>query len=119
MRWLVVFQHEPIFAHGRSHPAQPVVRKFLAPIFERHRVDLHLSGHDQNFERTFPLRQAGSAPRVTSTSLDRYAAGDGVVYAKVSPSGKRSNIKRDFSRFARHRRPSSLRARMTCTIMRS
>jgi hypothetical protein len=99
-RWLIVFQHQPIFAHGRSHPANADVKRKLVPVLERHRVDLHLSGHDQNFERTFPLRDAG-APSPVIASRDRRStpAGIGTVYAKISPSGKRSDIGGDFSRF--------------------
>ena len=99
VRWLVIYQHEPMVGHGRSHPATPEVRRVLAPIFERHRVDLHLSGHDQNYERTYPLLDAASAPRITSDSQDHYPARTGVIYAKVSPGGKMSDIRRDFSRF--------------------
>ena len=55
-RWLVVFQHDAMFAHGHTHPSRPEVRAALAPIFEKHRVDLHLSGHDQSFERTYPIK---------------------------------------------------------------
>jgi len=97
--WLVVMQHEPIFAHGTSHPAYPLVRDMIVPVLERHWVDLHLSGHDQNYERTFPLRDATSAePRVMSPNRDYYRQGEGVVYAKVSPAGKKSEIGNRFSR---------------------
>jgi acid phosphatase type 7 len=99
MRWLVAYQHEPMFGHGRSHPATTEIRRLLAPIFERHRVDLHLSGHDQNYERTYPLLDAASAPRITSDSQDHYPARTGVIYAKVSPGGKMSDMRSDFSRF--------------------
>jgi len=88
VRWLVVFQHDAMFAHGTTHPARPEVRAALAPIFEKHEVDLHLSGHDQNFERTYPLTEVAKHPVVMSTSRDRYGASEGVIYAKVSPSGK-------------------------------
>ena len=99
MRWLVVFHHEPIFAHGQSHPARPNVRETLGPLFEAHRVDLHLSGHDQNYERTYPLVGLPGAPTSTSSSETDYEAGRGVIYAKVSPGGKVSDGPRDFSRF--------------------
>ena len=69
------------------------------PILERHKVDLHLSGHDQNFERTFPLRSAIDAPVVASRDARTTPAGIGTIYAKISPSGKRSDIGGDFSRF--------------------
>jgi 3',5'-cyclic AMP phosphodiesterase CpdA len=104
-RWIVVFQHQPLFAHGTSHPADPAVRAALAPTLERHRVDLHLSAHDQSFERTFPVREAARAVVVASSNRDRYRQGDGVLYAKVGPGGKRSDRGLDFSRFA-ERRPA-------------
>lgn len=97
-KWLVVWQHQPPFAHGSSHPAQPAVRRALAPILERHAVDLHLSAHDQSYERTFPLRNAEGSPRIMSTHPTQYEAGMGVVYAKISPGGKRSNRGGAFSR---------------------
>ena len=105
MRWLIVYQHEPIFAHRHSHPANPEIRKALTLILETHRVDLHLSGHDQNYERTYPLTEAQHKPRPTSSSLDKYEAGAGVIYAKVSPSGKMSDIRNDFSRFTKEQQP--------------
>jgi hypothetical protein len=99
IRWLIVYQHEPVFAHGHSHPANPEYRQWLAPLFERYRVDLHLSGHDQNYERTYPLVMAANEPMRTSSALDYYHAGQGVIYAKVSPAGKKSESGNDFSRF--------------------
>jgi acid phosphatase type 7 len=104
-RWLIVYQHEPIYGHGHSHPAQPELRRVLAPLFEKHRVDLHLSGHDQNYERTYPLLGVPAKPTPVSTALDRYEAGRGVVYAKVSPGGKLSEIRNAFSRFTTAQQP--------------
>jgi acid phosphatase type 7 len=105
LRWLIVYQHEPIYGHGHSHPAQPGLRKALAPLLEKHRVDLHLSGHDQNYERTYPLRGVPAQPTPMSTDLSRYEARQGVIYAKVSPSGKMSEIRNDFSRFTGPQQP--------------
>ena len=99
MRWLVVFQHVPIFAHGHNHPAKPKVRAALGPLMEKHRVDLHFSGHDQNYERTFPLVGLPSRPVPTSAAETTYEAGRGVIYAKVSPAGKLSDVRHGFSRF--------------------
>jgi hypothetical protein len=98
--WLAVMQHEPIFGHGNSHPAHFRVTALVAPILERHRVDLHLSGHDQSYERTFPLREVPHETTVMDAHPDTYPRGAGVVYAKVSPAGKRSEIGSGvFSRF--------------------
>jgi hypothetical protein len=100
-RWLIIYQHAPIFSHGASHPARDRVREALVPLFEAHGVDLHLSAHDQNYERTAPLREAGTKsaePIVVDPAT--YRADEGVVYAKVSPFGKLSNRGGGFSRFA-------------------
>jgi purple acid phosphatase-like protein/calcineurin-like phosphoesterase family protein len=97
--WRIVFQHAPVFASGSSHAARAEVRA-LMPLFERLGVDLHLSGHDQSFERTHPLRgQACAAPIGRDGERAHYDAGAGVIYAKVSPAGKLSERGLDFSRF--------------------
>ena len=104
-RWLIVWQHEPVFACGRSHPADPRIRDALAPLFERHGVDLHLSGHDQSYERTHALRMARDVFSWTRGARETYERGSGVIYAKVSPGGKLSDMGNDFSRFTRKQQP--------------
>ena len=104
-RWLVVFQHESIYGHGTSHPTRPENRAALAPIFEAHGVDLHLSCHDQNYERTFPLTGVPDNPTPGSTDLHRYRQGQGVIYAKISPGGKMSEIGNQFSQFTTPQQP--------------
>lgn len=97
--WLIVYQHEPVFGHGYVHPADPRVREALTPILEKHEVDIHLSAHDQSYERTFPLTGLPDDLVIASHALDDYRTGEGVVYMKVSPSGKMSERQSDFSRF--------------------
>ena len=99
MKWLIVYQHEPLFSHGKAHPARPKVTEALEPIFAKHGVDLHLSGQDRNFERTYPLAGGTGAPVAASQSLDSYEAGTGVIYAKVGPSGSMSEQGYGFSKF--------------------
>lgn len=94
--WLVVYQHAPVFAHGRSHPAHREVRAAVPTILERCGVDLNLSAHDQSYERTFAL--CDGASRIANSDPERIRAGSGVVYAKISPAGKRSSRGGDFSR---------------------
>lgn len=103
--WLVVYHHEALYAHGRSHPTHLNVRHMLAPLYETYGVDLVLNAHDQNYERTYPLRSIPHDPRPASTSLDRYRKGDGVIFAKVSPGGKRSEIGNRFSPFMVQQQP--------------
>lgn len=105
VRWLIVFQHAPVYGHGSSHPAHPEHRAALVPIFERYGVDLHLSGHDQNYERTLPLRHPNGIPTPGSQDRSHYSQGSGVIYAKVSPAGKKSERGFDFSHFTTEQQP--------------
>ncbi|MEM9585822.1 MAG: fibronectin type III domain-containing protein, partial [Planctomycetota bacterium] len=98
-RWLVVYHHEPLYAYGRSHPSKTAIAEMVLPILEKHKVDLALNTHDQSYERTYPLIGHPSRPKVMASHPNRYLAGQGVVYCKVSPSGKRSEIGNTFSKF--------------------
>jgi hypothetical protein len=60
------FADSALFAHGVCHPAREEVRETLQPILERCGVDLHLSAHDQSYERTPPLRAGGGRARLRS-----------------------------------------------------
>jgi hypothetical protein len=102
--WRIVFQHAPVFSHGTSHPARAELTA-LAPRFAELGVDLHLSGHDQSYERTHQLAADGTVhlpPGVTGDTGDTgdtvYTAGAGVLFVKASPAGKLSDRGRRFSR---------------------
>jgi hypothetical protein len=55
--WRVVYFHRSPYSSGAEHGSSLDVRQAFAPVFERHRVDLVLSGHDHDYERSIPLRQ--------------------------------------------------------------
>ena len=60
--WKIVFTHSPPYSSG-NHGSDTKLRKKLAPIFEKHGVQLVLSGHDHHYERMIPQR--GTAYVVT------------------------------------------------------
>jgi hypothetical protein len=51
--WKIVFCHRPPYSSG-SHGSALDVRNALAPVVERHGVQLVLSGHEHDYERTTP-----------------------------------------------------------------
>ncbi len=63
--WKFVTFHHPVYA---SHPTRenPTLARDWGPIFDRHRVDLVLQGHDHAYLRTHPLR----AGRPTSSPAE-------------------------------------------------
>jgi hypothetical protein len=53
--WKVVFFHHPPWSSG-AHGSQLVMRREFGPLFEQYGVDLVLTGHDHNYERTRPMK---------------------------------------------------------------
>lgn len=51
--WKVVYFHKPPYSSG-GHGSDLALRNALAPVFEKHRVQLVLAGHDHNYERMSP-----------------------------------------------------------------
>ena len=106
MRWLIPYFHVPLFGDGTNHGPNLMLRDELGPLFEKQGVKLALVAHDQSYERSYPLADVPKSNRVTSTSPDCYTPSDGVVYMKVSPAGKESNISGEFSPFASATKPA-------------
>jgi hypothetical protein len=55
--WKVVFFHRSPYSNGAEHGSDLAVRQAFGPIFERHGVQLVISAHDHDFERSVPWRQ--------------------------------------------------------------
>jgi uncharacterized protein (TIGR03382 family) len=62
--WKVVYFHHPPWSSG-AWGSNSTMRQHFGPIFERHGVDLVLTGHDHNYERTHPLQGESVAPEGT------------------------------------------------------
>jgi hypothetical protein len=83
-KWRIVYFHHPPYsssANGSEIPA----REALGPIFDEQRIDLVLSGHDHNYERTLPVKggkaAGGAAPSYTDP--------EGTIYIVTGGGGKR------------------------------
>ncbi|NLV40193.1 MAG: metallophosphoesterase family protein [Candidatus Hydrogenedentes bacterium] len=61
-RWKVAMLHFPPYSHEEDYPE---IRREWGTLFDRHGVDIVLSGHVHYYQRTFPLRggeKAGGGP---------------------------------------------------------
>jgi uncharacterized protein (TIGR03382 family) len=59
--WKVVYFHHPIWSSG-EHGSQLLMRREFGPLFEKYGVDLVLTGHDHNYERSKPMIGNDVAP---------------------------------------------------------
>ena len=82
-RWKFAVFHHPPFNVGREHWHEQHMRA-LAPLFERRGVNIVLSGHEHNYQRTQPLRftPRDLAPARALQSRERVLPGDFVIDAK-------------------------------------
>lgn len=55
--WRVAYFHRPPFSAGYQHGSELDVRDAFVPIFERHGVQLVISGHEHGYQRSVPIRQ--------------------------------------------------------------
>ncbi len=75
--WKVVTHHRPAYSASLNHGSDQTLQAEWAPIFDRHRVDLVLNGHDHLYERSHPLR--GGAVGATPA--------DGTIYVVSGGAG--------------------------------
>lgn len=73
-RWTVVFLHYPIYSTARGRDSEEL-RAALQPVFDRHGVDLVLTGHDHTYGRGRPHAQ-GPVYMVSNVGPKQYVLGD-------------------------------------------
>lgn len=59
--WTLAFAHRPVYSVGR-HGGSAQLRSLVVPMIDDRGVDLFLSGHDHNYQRTHPMRAHGPIP---------------------------------------------------------
>src|SRR5262249_3831188 len=81
--WIVTMHHHPEYSSS-DHGMDPDVlrgRAFYEPIWEKYHVDLDISGHDHDYERSKPLTGPGDQPTVHTSPAD------GTIYVVCAGSG--------------------------------
>lgn len=53
-RWKVAIFHKPAFSGG-IHESTLSIQRYWVPLFDNYHVDLVISGHDHDYERTYPI----------------------------------------------------------------
>ncbi|MFZ0367916.1 MAG: metallophosphoesterase [Nitrososphaeraceae archaeon] len=91
VNWIVVSSYGPPYTSPSEHTAFKELRDVYHPIFEKYGVDLVLSGHNHNYQRTHPITynpNDSSEPVVTNDRTTEYnSLKDGIVFAIVGTGG--------------------------------
>jgi hypothetical protein len=87
--WRIVYFHHPPFATGpnANDPNSKRVRDHLVPIFERHGVQLVLSGHEHSYQRSVPIRKSSTVGAGVGTHYLTSGGGGAILY-DCDASGK-------------------------------
>jgi hypothetical protein len=54
--WRILLLHHTVYTTGLHCTVESPARRLIPPIADRFGIDLVISGHDHNYQRTFPLR---------------------------------------------------------------
>jgi len=80
--WKIAVFHRSPYSSGAEHGSDLVVRSAFAPLFERYGVQLAISAHEHDYERTIPIASSGGRPVVYVVT----GGGGGPLY----PAGRSS-----------------------------
>ncbi|MFV2120619.1 purple acid phosphatase family protein [Streptomyces sp. Act-28] len=77
--WIVVGFHHCAFCSSSRHGSDAGVRDRWTPIFDRHRVDVVINGHNHMYERTHPVR-GGRVGAYAPKGATVHPESDGTTY---------------------------------------
>ena len=55
INWIIVHQHKPLYSTNADMEESERIKNIFLPLFEKYGVDLVISGHNQYYERTYPM----------------------------------------------------------------
>ncbi|MGD1836855.1 MAG: metallophosphoesterase [Nitrososphaeraceae archaeon] len=98
INWIIVHLHNPFYSTHLDLGGAEKLRDTFLPLFEKYGVDLVFSGHNQYYERTYPIlynkevesitdKREVPEPIVTDTSSENYANPLGIIFFTVGTGG--------------------------------
>jgi hypothetical protein len=91
-RWKFVAFHHTIYSSGR-HTSDKLRQKNLAPLFDKHAVDVVFMGHDHDYERTKPLVNTRSLQRARHGLPSPPAVADAICIRAAPRAGPLTRVR--------------------------
>jgi predicted phosphodiesterase len=96
--WIIVHQHKPFYSTHNDREEAKQLRDTYLSLFEEYGVDLIIYGHNQYYERTFPIlynkeiedtidEEAIPQPIITDSSSSHYKNTKGIKFITIGTGG--------------------------------
>jgi len=88
--WIVVYGYRPFYTSPTIHPANENLRETYPPLFEKYGVDLVITAHNHNYQRSYPLVyniEHSREPIVKDVNVSHYNSPGVPIYVGVGTAG--------------------------------
>ncbi|HET7643708.1 MAG TPA: metallophosphoesterase [Nitrososphaeraceae archaeon] len=96
--WIIIHQHKPFYSTHNDRKEAKQLRDTFLPLFEKYSVDLIIYGHNQYYERTYPIlynkdiediidEETMPQPIITDNSSSNYKNTKGIKFLTVGTGG--------------------------------
>ena len=88
--WIIVVSYQPFYTSPTEHQAPSNLRVLYSPLFEKYGVDLVITAHNHNYQRTYPLYLASkhsSSPEIKNKNGNNYNNPSAPIYVTVGTAG--------------------------------
>jgi hypothetical protein len=88
--WIVVYGYRPFYTSPTIHPANENLRETYPPLFEKYGVDLVITAHNHNYQRSYPLVynvDHTREPIVKDVNPSHYNSPGVPIYVSVGTAG--------------------------------
>ena len=99
--WIIIHQHKPLYSTNADIEESERIKDTFLPLFEKYGVDFVISGHNQYYERSYPMsynkvigletKDQESMPELTKDDDDDsksiYENTNGIIYLTVGTAG--------------------------------
>ncbi len=88
--WIIVYGYRPFFTSPTIHPANENLRETYPPLFEKYGVDLVITAHNHNYQRSYPLVyniEHTREPIVKDVNASHYNSPGVPIYISVGTAG--------------------------------
>ena len=88
--WIIVYGYRPFYTSPSIHPANEILRQTYPPLFEKYGVDMVITSHNHNYQRSYPLVyniDSSRQPIVKDVNASQYNSPGVPIYFVVGTAG--------------------------------